>query len=214
MPTSPENVAQLYGSIAEYEETRLATHPMEREITLRTIRHWLDAMSSTAGDSARHRRILDVGGGPGKLAFILADQGHHVDLLDLSPDLVQLARNEQSRLVLEGSKSLASIAVGNALDLSSMSLHEASYDAVLLLGPLYHLLDETERKQAVENALHLAKPATGLVFCAFVSIEAHLRDLAMREPARVVQQKGFYDRYVGDRLLYLGSEVHLASRKR
>ncbi|TLD08962.1 uncharacterized protein PgNI_07829 [Pyricularia grisea] len=65
----------------------------------------------------------------------------------------------------------------------------------LLLGPLYHLLNELERKQAVENAVELAKPKCGLVFCAFVSREAHLRDLVTREPDRLVKQKDFYAAY-------------------
>jgi hypothetical protein len=70
-------------------------------------------------------------------------------------------------------------------------LTEASYDAVLLLGPLYRLLDDAERKTAVENACRLANPKTVLMFCAFVSIEAPLRDLAMRELARLLEQKRF-----------------------
>lgn len=200
MPTDPEGVARLYGNIAEYESTRLATHPMERELTLRSIRHWLAASVSappTAVSSSR-RRIADVGGGPGKLAFALADDGCHVDLVDLSPGLIELARAEQQERAAAGSSRplLASIAVGNALDGPPAALPQGSYDAVLLLGPLYHLLDEAERRRAVENACRLAKPRTGLVFCAFVSKEAHLRDIAVRDPARIVEQKDFYAKYV------------------
>jgi SAM-dependent methyltransferase len=194
MPTSAENVAKLYGSIAEHESARLANHPMERELTLRTVRHGLASMPAASAA----KRIADVGGGPGKLAFALADDGHKVDLVDLSPDLIRLAQNEQAHRGSTGSGALlASIIVGNALDYPpSPVMTEASYDAVLLLGPLYHLLDDAERKTAVENACRLAKPKTGLIFCAFVSIEAHLRDLAMREPARLLEQKKFYDQYV------------------
>lgn len=91
MSTVCENVAQLYGKIAEHENTRLAEHPMERELTLRTIRHWLPA------PGAASQRIADVGGGPGKLAFALADEGHDVDLVDLTPALIALAEAEQKR---------------------------------------------------------------------------------------------------------------------
>jgi len=192
MPTSPEGVAELYGKIAEHENDRLATHPMERELTLRTIRQGLAASTATAGSP---KRIADIGGGPGKLAFALADDGHHVDLVDLSPALIRLARAEQDRRTSVGETPLlASINVGNALDIPT--LPEGTYDAVLLLGPLYHLLDETERKKGVENACRLAKPQGGLIFCAFISIEAHLRDVAMRDPGRLVVQKEFYGKYV------------------
>ncbi|VUC22346.1 unnamed protein product [Clonostachys rosea] len=194
MPTSPEGIAELYAKIAENESNRLTNHPMERELTLRAIRQGLASSIDTATST---KRIADVGGGPGKLAFALADEGHHVDLVDLSPDLIYLAKTEQDERASVGNKSLlASITVGNALDMPM--LPEGSYDAVLLLGPLYHLLDEAERKKAIENACYLAKPRSGLVFCAFISIEAHLRDIAMRDPARIVEKKDFYTRYLAD----------------
>ncbi|KAF5708043.1 Methyltransferase type 11 [Fusarium globosum] len=195
MPTSRQAVADRYGKIADYENNRLATHPMERELTLRAIRQALNT-SETA--DAECKRIADVGGGPGKIAFALADQGHHVDLIDLSPDLIRLAELEQEQrsASAENPALLASISVGDALE--AVSLTNDSYDAVLLLGPLYHLLEETERKKAVENALRLAKPRGGLIFCAFVSKEAHLRDVAMRDPARLVKQKEFYAAYLAD----------------
>lgn len=201
MPTSRQAVANLYGKIADYENTRLATHPMERELTLRAIR---EALATSETTHAERKRIADVGGGPGKVAFALADEGHHVDLIDLSPDLIRLAGAEQDRRAASGENPglLASIGVGDALD--RIPLANDSYDAVLLLGPLYHLLEEPERKEAVENALRLAKPQGGLIFCAFVSKEAHLRDLAMRDPARLVNQKEFYAKYVRlYRLYYL-----------
>ncbi|CAH0042918.1 unnamed protein product [Clonostachys rhizophaga] len=195
MPTSRQAVASLYGKIADYENNRLATHPMEREITLRAV---CQALATSETTHAERKRIADVGGGPGKVAFALADQGHHVDLIDISPSLIRLAEAEQDRRAASGENLalLASIGVGDALD--RIPLTDASYDAVLLLGPLYHLLEETERKQAVENALRLAKPQGGLVFCAFVSKEAHLRDLAMRDPARLVKQRDFYATYLTD----------------
>ncbi|KAI6389521.1 hypothetical protein MCOR14_009332 [Pyricularia oryzae] len=192
MATSREAVAKIYGQIAELENNRLATHPMEREITLRAIRHGLSTVASSGSSS---KLIVEIGGGPGKLAFALADEGHTVDLIDLSPDLIRLAQAEQDRrIAAEREPLLRSIGTGNALD--GNAFDKDVYDAVLLLGPLYHLLDELERKQAVENALELANPKCGSVFCAFVSREAHLRDLVTREPERLVKQKNFYTAYL------------------
>ncbi|KAH6626732.1 S-adenosyl-L-methionine-dependent methyltransferase [Chaetomium sp. MPI-SDFR-AT-0129] len=189
MPTSTESVSKLYGRIADLENQRLAEHPMEREITLRAIRKELGPIPG--------KRIADIGGGPGKIAFALADDGYDVDLVDLSPDLIQLAQAEQDERKSAGVKPLLrSIAVGNALDKSGLA--EGLYDAVLLLGPLYHLLEESERASAVTNALQLAKPDGGLVFVAFISIDAHLRDVAMRNPGKVVDLKEFYTKYLID----------------
>lgn len=193
MGTSREVVANLYGKIVEYEKARLATHPMERELTLRAIRQ---ALAIPGTKPTARKRIADVGGGPGKLACALADEGYHVDLIDLSPDLIRVAEAEQQRRSAadDNQALLASIGVGNALDRTALA--SDSYDAVLLLGPLYHLLEVTERKEAVENALRLARPNEGIVFCAFVSIEAHLRDIALRDPARLVEKRDFYATYV------------------
>lgn len=190
MPTVTKNVSKLYGRIAELENRRLADHPMEREITLRAIRKGLVSASGTAP-----KRIADIGGGPGRIAFALADEGHEVDLIDLTPDLIQLAQAEQHNRKIAGDKPLLrSIAVGNALDKSPLT--EGTYDAVLLLGPLYHLMEESERAVAVSNALNLTKPGHGLVFVAFVTIDAHLRDIAMRNPGKIIEFRDFYSRYV------------------
>ncbi|EGX88418.1 Methyltransferase type 11 [Cordyceps militaris CM01] len=187
MATATDSVAQLYSTIATSEATRLALHPMEREITLRTIRAHLPAASAVA----------DVGGGPGKLAFALADDGHAVDLVDLTPALVALAQQEQDARRASGQTDhlLRSLSVGNALHVSAL-LPAASYDGVLLLGPLYHLVEESERVAAVAQALQLARPGTGVVFCAFVSVAAHLRDIAVRDPAKLVRAGGFYKNYL------------------
>lgn len=203
MSTSTESVAIVYGKIASFEDTRLAEHPMERELTLRTIRNNLPPTSSSSPV-----RIADIGGGPGKIAFPLADDGHHVDLVDLTPELIAMARAEQDKRIAASSDSgggdgdgglhrglLQSISVGNALHTSDI-LQADSYDGVLLLGPLYHLLEEGERVTAVENALRLARPGTGVVFCAFVSVAAHLRDIAVRDPGKLVRASEFYAKYV------------------
>ncbi|KAH8177995.1 methyltransferase domain-containing protein [Sarocladium implicatum] len=168
---------------------------MERELTLRAIHQ---ALATSKTTDTEPKRIADIGGGPGKIAFALADQGHHVDLIDLSPSLIRLAESEQEqrKANAENPPLLASIRVGDALD--SVPLTNDSYDAVLLLGPLYHLLDEAERKRAVDNALRLAEPQGGFLFCAFISKEAHLRDVAMRDPARLLERKDFYAAYLAD----------------
>jgi len=139
-------VAKLYGSIAELKDTRPQQHPIERKLTLRAIRRGLGTMPPASAT----RRIASIGGGSGKLAFRLADKGHHVDLVNLTPKLIQIAQAEQARRESVSTRArLASITVSNALDNPpSPSLVKASYNAVLLLGPLYHLVNETERKNS------------------------------------------------------------------
>ena len=71
--------------------------------------------------------VLDVGGGTGVHAAWLADRGYGVHLVDLVPGHVRAAL-EHGRVTAE---------VGGARRLSQA---DGSVDAVLLLGPLYHLV--------------------------------------------------------------------------
>ena len=78
--------------------------------------------------------IVDVGGGPGAYAIPLALAGHDVHLVDAMP--LHVAQARQAAAAAE--TRLASAEVGDARELA---FPDASADAVLLLGPLYHLLE-------------------------------------------------------------------------
>jgi ubiquinone/menaquinone biosynthesis C-methylase UbiE len=95
--------------------------------------------------------ILDVGGGPGAYAVPLALAGHAVHLVDAMPLHVEQAR--QAAAAAE--TRLASTEVGDARELA---FPDASADAVLLLGPLYHLLEEAERVAALAEARRVLRP--------------------------------------------------------
>ena len=101
--------------------------------------------------------VLDVGGGPGVYARWLATRGHHVALIDASPFHVQQA-SEASRH--HPHASIAECRLGDArrLDVASDSV-----PVVLLLGPLYHLIDFEDRLQALREANRVLEPAGLLV---------------------------------------------------
>jgi SAM-dependent methyltransferase len=74
--------------------------------------------------------------------------------------------------------------------------HEVgTFDIVLCLGPLYHLLSSKDRTQVLENCLQLAKPG-GYIVAAYVSVYAHLRDMARRDPGRLSREWDFYSSYL------------------
>ena len=54
---------------------------------------------------------------------------------------------------------------GNALDLSRFA--ENTFDIVFLMGPLYHLMNEENRLQAVREAKRVLKPG-GILFSSFI----------------------------------------------
>lgn len=96
--------------------------------------------------------ILDVGGASGVYATWLAEQGHRVRLVDPVPRHVESARAKGIEAVTGDARALAE--------------PDASRDAVLLLGPLYHLLDRTDRIQALAEAGRVSRD---LVIAAAIS---------------------------------------------
>jgi SAM-dependent methyltransferase len=103
--------------------------------------------------------VADVGGGPGRYALWLASLGYRVVHRDIVPlHVAQLAQ----------AAAAASVAVDSAVgDARALDLADASADAVLLLGPLYHL-DGPERVQALAEAARVVRPG-GPVFAAVIS---------------------------------------------
>jgi ubiquinone/menaquinone biosynthesis C-methylase UbiE len=112
--------------------------------------------------------IFDIGGAAGIHAFPLAKQGYRVQLID--PVELHL---EQARAYAGTSGiALESIARGDARDLEIPS---GCADAVLLLGPLYHLIEHSDRLKALREARRILK-AGGILFAAAVCRFASLID--------------------------------------
>ena len=104
-------------------------------------------------------RVLDVGGGPGTYAAPLADRGYQVHLLDPVGLHVHQARE------VAGSGGVAAFTadLGDARELSEPG---ESQDAVLLFGPLYHLTEAADRRQALAEARRVLRPGGQLLVMA------------------------------------------------
>jgi SAM-dependent methyltransferase len=113
-------------------------------------------------------RVLDVGGGPGAYAEWLVEQGHAVRLVDATPLHVEQA--------LERAQGRFSAALGDARALEE---DDGSYDVVLLLGPLYHLIEREDRLRALREAHRVLRPG-GLLAAAAISRFASLLDGLLR----------------------------------
>src|ERR1700722_17107981 len=94
--------------------------------------------------------IADIGGGPGRYALWLASLGYQVEHRDLMPLHVS-----QLQVDAAGLPAIRT-AVGDA---RALDLPDASADAVLLLGPLYHLSGRADRIAAVREAARFCGPA-------------------------------------------------------
>jgi SAM-dependent methyltransferase len=111
-------------------------------------------------------RILDIGGGTGVHAKWLAGLGHSVELVDPMPRHVAAAR----ALGAAGLPITASTG-----DARRLTQPDDAFDAVLMLGPLYHLTERSDRLQAWREALRVARPG-GVVIAAAISRFASLFD--------------------------------------
>lgn len=154
----PPEIRTYYerGQEAERLSGAFPSGPLELVRTQELIQRHL------AGDRLE---ILDVGGGPGVYAKWLAELGHDVRLIDPVPLHV-----EQARSVGVNARE------GDARDLDQAS---ESVDVVLLLGPLYHLVDREDRLRTLREAHRVLRPR-GLVFAAGISRFAALFDLLIR----------------------------------
>jgi ubiquinone/menaquinone biosynthesis C-methylase UbiE len=111
--------------------------------------------------------IIDAGGGAGVYACWLASLGYTVHLLDAVPKHVEQARAASEK---QPDFPLASAEVGDARNLPHA---DASADGILLLGPLYHLVDKEDRLACLREAYRVVRPG-GFVWGAGISHFASL----------------------------------------
>lgn len=117
--------------------------------------------------------VADIGGGPGRYALWLASLGYRVEHRDLMPLHVEQLRTEADAAGLTGIHTTT----GDACDLD---LPAASADAVMILGPLYHLAEREMRIRALRECARVVRPG-GPVFAAAISRWAVRIDGMLRE---------------------------------
>jgi len=133
----------VYRDAAAFIWSRTDTHSrVEGIVTSALIERWLPEPPA---------RVADVGGGNGRRAFDLAQRGYEVHLSDVVPELIDDAREREGAL----GQRLADIAVADA---RALPYPDQSTDAVLLLGPLYHLTSAEARTAALAEALRVLRP--------------------------------------------------------
>lgn len=165
----PDDVLGYYEAGRELD--RLST-PVGRVELLRTQEILLRYLPAATSE------VLDVGGGTGVYAAWLALLGHRVKLVE--------------PVALHVSEARRTAATGTAFDVEEGDARRLAYgderfDAVLLLGPLYHLSVRDDRLQALGEARRVCRRG-GFVAAAAISRLAPVLDTLARrsiEDARV-----------------------------
>ena len=160
------DIADLYDRSVEQEHSRLDEHQLEYDLTWRYLKKYLPPAGT----------ILEIGAATGRYTLPLCRLGYQVTAVDLSAALI--AENER-RLAAEQFPNKPKFAVVDARDLSAVI--DSQFDAVLLMGPLYHLILENDRKLALQQAIDRLRPG-GLLFSASLSRLGVLGDFLRRMP--------------------------------
>jgi ubiquinone/menaquinone biosynthesis C-methylase UbiE len=152
---SEEYIDETPGPIAAYynsydEDGRLLSMHGQPEFltTMRYIERYV----------APGARVIEIGAGTGRYSRAVADMGCTVEAVELIEHNIDVFKEN----IKPGQK--INITQGNALDLSQFE--DASFDAALLLGPLYHLFNDGDKRRALSEALRVTKPG-GVVFAAY-----------------------------------------------
>ena len=158
--SSSKRIIGYYGEGDEASRLSTGWFQLEQERTRELLLRHLPPPPTT---------IIDAGGGPGVYACWLASRGYQVHLIDPVPKHVEQARTASAQQPVS---PLASAAVGDARHLPHT---DNSADAVLLLGPLYHLVEREDRLACLREAWRVVRPG-GLVWGAGISHFASLLD--------------------------------------
>jgi ubiquinone/menaquinone biosynthesis C-methylase UbiE len=151
---SKRSIEQYYAEFPEEERLRSGMGRLEFERTKKILERFMPSPPAV---------VLDVGGGTGPYSFWLAELGYETHLIDQSERLIQLCRDRvQANAQRAG---LRSVELGDA---RSLAWRDSSSDAVLMLGPLYHLVERTDRVKAIREA-HRILRSGGYLFAATIS---------------------------------------------
>lgn len=168
-----DDIRDYYDAGWDAEDKRLERHQLERDITWRYLETYLPAGGY----------ILEVGAATGQYTLELARRGYRVLAVDLAPALVASARE---RAAEEGLDDLIEFQVGDARFLSGVP--EDSFDAALVMGPLYHLVLQDERLMTLKRVFQSLK-VNSILFSSLLSRFGVFGDVLKNIPAWIENEK-------------------------
>lgn len=167
------DIATYYNSDPLREHSRLGRHQLEYELTWRYLDQYLPSQGS----------ILEIGAATGKYTLELAKRGYMITAVDMSAKLLE--ENKKS-IADAGLKKHVQFIEADARNLSTVTRH--NFDVVLLMGPLYHLVEEADRQTVLQQAIERLRIG-GVIFSAFISRFGLMGDLIKNMPEWIEDQK-------------------------
>lgn len=167
------DIADYYKRDAEDEDARLDWHQLEHDLTWKYFEKFLPSNGT----------ILEIGAATGRYTLELARRGYKVTAVDLTAAELEICR---ARLIEKDLAERVQLVVADARDLSAVAGSE--FDAALVMGPLYHLVIESDRKLVLKGVFDRLKPG-GLIFSAFISRLGIFGEMMKRVPGWIEDQE-------------------------
>jgi len=152
-----ETIAAAYDSGVEEEYNRLTENPL-REAEYQLI---IDLLDEYIPNGAT---VIDIGSGPGRYAEYLLKRNCKVGVVDLSAKSLKAFSDRMKGSCCQDSIIFNQVSCSTQLDW----ITDNSADAILLMGPLYHLISEEHRNNALSHCRRILKPG-GTLFSVFLS---------------------------------------------
>ncbi len=191
MVDDTSDIRQFYDDSVEKESGRLDRHQLERDMTWRYLDKYLP----------RRGKILEIGAASGAYTIPLAKRGYTVTAVDFSPGLLEACKK---RVKDEKLGEKVTCLVADARDLSAVMGND--YDVALIMGPLYHLILEEDRKAVLQQAFLRLKKG-GLIFSTFISRYGIWGDVMKDLPQYIEFQKDVRS------VIHEGKDADLAYQK-
>lgn len=166
------DISEYYDRNPAGEHERLEMHQLEYDLTWRYIKHYLP----------RRGAILELGAATGRYTLELAHRGYQVTAVDISERLLEL--NRQGAAAAKLSKRVRYLLA------DARQLPEDvgdGFHAALVMGPLYHLIHESDRQLALQQ-VHARLRPDGIIISSFISRFGIFSDLLKTMPEWIEQR--------------------------
>ena len=131
-------------------------------------------------------RILELGAGTGRYSLHYAKQGFKVNAIEYTKNNLDILKSK----ITKGMNIVAE--QGDALDLSRFE--DNTFDVTLVLGPLYHLYDDKQINEAIDEAIRVTKK-NGILMIAFLTSDSIVIDWVVKKHHFDRKGQAFDDNY-------------------